>query len=384
MRTPINAIVGVQQILARTPLSKDQQTFLAASTTSAENLLALVNEILDMSKIEAGKLDLEESAFRIAEVTRAVLTTLQPSANAKQLRLLLDVAPEVPPVLMGDAMRLRQVLLNLGSNAVKFTDTGEIRMSILVEHRSEREVQLLFAVQDTGIGIPPEKHSHIFEAFNQADSTTTRQYGGTGLGLSISRGLLLAMGGKLELTSDVGKGSTFSFSLRLAIAPSDAILELAETVPGAQLPQLSQPPIPSPPQERTKHLQGLHILVAEDQPINRMVIERMLVQEGAVVKLVNDGQEAVEAVSQAHQSDQAFAVVLMDMQMPVLDGLEATHVIRSQLGLGPNQLPILALTANAMAADVKSCLDAGMNGHIAKPIDVHELLRQLIDCTAKT
>lgn len=383
MRTPINAIVGVQQILARTPLTEDQRSFLAASTSSAQSLLALVNDILDMSKIEAGKLDFVESSFAIADVMQAFVSMLKPSANAKNLRLLLEISPEVPPVLLGDYMRLRQILLNLGSNAVKFTETGEIRACIAVIGRSAQDVLLRFAVQDTGIGIPSEMHVHIFGAFNQVDSTIRRSYGGTGLGLSISQALVKVMGGALELQSEIGKGSTFSFDLRFAIAPAYATSELTEAataVPALKLPELHASSIES---ERSKRLLGLRILVAEDQPLNRMVLERMLVLEGASVEMVDDGLKAVDAVQKAHQQGHLFDAVLMDIQMPVLSGLEATRAIRQKLGLGSIQLPILAVTANVMAADVLNCLDAGMNGHIPKPVNTDELVRQLLASTAK-
>ena len=383
MRTPINAIMGVQQILARTPLSADQQSLLLASTTSAQSLLALVNDILDMSKIEAGKLDIVKSAFSLNELIQAVVTMLQPSADAKKLSLLLEIAPEVPPVLLGDSMRLRQVLLNLGSNAVKFTESGEVRVSIEVIGRSGQNVQLRFSVKDTGIGIPPEKHAHIFGAFNQADSSTTRQYGGTGLGLSISWALVRAMGSAIELHSQEGQGSTFSFDIRLAIAPDDAILELPETASAVTVQHLPQVDASSTQPGASLRLQGLRILVAEDQAINRKIVEHMLVQEGASVELVEDGRAAVDAVQKARQQGRPFDAVLMDLQMPVLNGLKATREIREIEGPGSNQALILALTANAMTADVQSCLDAGMNGHIAKPIIAEDMLQQLIAGTTK-
>jgi PAS domain S-box-containing protein len=381
MRTPIHAIVGVQQLLARTPLTDEQQAFLTASTESAQSLLALVNDILDMSKIEAGKLDIVDAAFDISRVMQAVLTMLQPSATVKQLNLLLDIAPEVPPVLVGDAMRLRQVLLNLGSNAVKFTKAGDVRVSVDAISRGEQDVMLRFAVEDTGIGIPSQIHEHIFGAFNQADSTTTRCYGGTGLGLSISQGLVNAMGGALALQSEVGKGSTFSFELRLPIANAAAPVEQPTPVaipsPSLQTPSPSLSARPGPP----LRLQGLRVLVAEDQQINRMIVERILAQEGASVESVSNGRMAVDAVRLAQQGDQLFDAVLMDMQMPVLSGIDATREIRDTVGLRPDQLPILALTANAMAADVHHCLEAGMNGHISKPVSADELVRQLLACT---
>ena len=383
MRTPINAIVGVQQILARTPLSEDQRSFLAASTSSAQSLLALVNDILDMSKIEAGKLDIVGASFEITDVMQAVVSMLRPSANAKNLRLLLEISPEVPPVLLGDCMRLRQVLLNLGSNSIKFTETGEIRVCIAVISRSAKDVLLHFSVQDTGIGIPPEMHVHIFGAFNQVDSTVRRNHGGTGLGLSISQALVKAMGGALELQSEEGKGSIFSFDLRFAIAPSNAMLEIAEASTAVPAPQLPHQHSSSIQPEISKRLLGLRILVAEDQPLNRMVVERILELEGAKVEMVDDGLKAVNAVQQAHQQGHLFDAVLMDIQMPVLSGLEATRAIRNKPGLGSDQLPILAVTANVMAEDVLNCLDAGMNGHIPKPVNADELVRQLLASTAK-
>lgn len=381
MRTPINAIVGVQQILARTTLTDEQRAFLTASTESAQSLLALVNDILDMSKIEAGKLNMVEAAFEITGITQALRTMLQPSAIAKQLKLHLNIAPEVPQLLVGDAMRLRQILLNLGSNALKFTDVGGVWVSVDLISRSDQDVVLRFAVRDTGIGIPSKLHAHIFGAFNQADSTTTRRYGGTGLGLSISQGLVTTMGGRLELQSEVGKGSTFSFELRFPIAATmTPVLQTAPSSFTSELPKIQQTaPQPAP----LLRLHGLRVLLAEDQPINRMIVERLLSQEGASVNAVSNGRMAVDAVLQAHQGGQLFDVVLMDMQMPVLGGIDATREIREVLGLMSNELPILALTANAMDADIFKCLEAGMNGHIAKPIVADALVKELIACTEK-
>ncbi len=371
MRTPINAILGVQQILSRTTMSEDQQKFLAVSTDAAKGLMSLVNDILDMSKIEAGKLDMVQAAFEPTEVTHSLLTLLQPAATAKNLRLRLEMAPEVPPMVVGDAMRLRQVLLNLGSNAIKFAETGEVLVSVRVKSRSAQEVQLLFEVRDTGIGIPADKHEHIFGAFNQASTTTVQRYGGTGLGLSISQALVKAMGGEMALQSEVGKGSTFSFDVRLPIVPPGAAVAGPSGASAVVLAPLQSSA------EGSLRLQGFNILVAEDQAINRMVVERLLLQEGARVALVNNGREAVDAVRAAQQQGQMYSAVLMDLRMPVLSGLDATREIREQLALGPAQLPILALSANAKDSDVQSCLQTGMNGHIAKPLLVEDIVREL-------
>jgi CheY-like chemotaxis protein len=387
MRTPINAIVGIQQILARTPLTDEQQSFLSLSTTSAQMLLALVNDVLDLSKMDAGKPDIAASRFEMQEVMSAVGAILQTAADAKHLSLQMKIPSEVSTTaLLGDPLRLQQVLVNLGGNAIKFTEAGEVQLSIDVVSRDEQGVQLHFKVQDTGIGIPPDKHTHIFGAFNQADSDTTRRYGGSGLGLTISQSLVSAMGGTLALQSEVGKGSTFSFDLRFAMAPAEATLAPAISAPAAppSAPALPQADSAPTPPERPKRLLGLRVLVVEDHPINRKIVERMLDQEGAIVALAVDGQEGVDAVREAQQHGQAFDAVLMDMQMPVLNGVEATREIRKLAGLGPSELPILALTANTTPADVQSCLDAGMNAHIAKPVNAEEVVRQLVAHTAKS
>ena len=282
-----------------------------------------------------------------------------------------------PDLTQRTPARMRQVLLNLGSNAIKFSEAGEVLVAVRVKSRSAQEVRLLFEVQDTGIGIPADKHVHIFGAFNQANATTAQRYGGTGLGLSISQALVKAMGGEIALQSEVGKGSTFSFDVRLPIAPPGAAVA---GPPGARAMALA--PLQSPAEE-TLRLQGFYILVAEDQAINRMVVERLLLQEGARVALVNNGREAVDAVRAAQQQGLMYSAVLMDLRMPVLSGLEATREIRKQLALGPTQLPILALSANAKDSDVQSCLQNGMNGHIAKPLLVANIVHQLRQCAVQ-
>ncbi len=356
IRTPMNAILGMTQLLARSPLSAEQRDLVGTASEAAESLLALINDILDFSKIEARKLELEAVAFNVADTVADALRLVAPRAREKGLTLTSRVDAAVPATLVGDAGRLRQVLLNLVGNAVKFTETGEVAVLVDVMESTDDSVQLHFAVRDTGIGVPADKQWQIFGAFVQADGSTTRKHGGTGLGLTISAELVELMQGRIWIDSVVGHGSTFHFSALFgrAAQPQQASLPPPEPEPAAILSRVSRRP--------------LRILLAEDNAINQKVVAGMLGSGGHQVVVVGNGQQAVEAVQR-----QVFDVVLMDIQMPEMNGLEATAAIRTVERGGGQRLPIIAMTAHAMAGDRERCLAAGMDGYVAKPIRIADM-----------
>ena len=361
IRTPMNAILGLLQLLQNTELSPPQRDFVGKTQGAARSLLGLLNDILDFSKIEAGKLTLDPRAFNLDRLLSDVSVILQSNVGDKGLTLRLEVAPDVPRVLLGDDMRLQQVLINLGGNAVKFTNQGEVVLRVRLLEGTALHALLEFAVCDSGIGIAPANQAHIFDGFSQAEASTTRRYGGTGLGLSISSRLVQLLGGQLQLSSVEGEGSTFYFQIRFPLA------ELPHDAP-ARLEAAGQPAV-----AKAKRLQGLRILVVEDNKINQMVATGLLRAEGAEVSLADNGQTGVAAVAAAQPH---FDVVLMDIQMPVMDGYAATRAIRQDLGLV--NLPIIAMTANAMASDRVACLDAGMNDHVGKPFELDHLVATVL------
>ncbi len=496
IRTPLNGILGMTDLTLGTDLTTEQQDYLQIVKLSADSLLTVINDILDFSKIEAGKVDLESLDFNLREVLELTMKTLALRANEKNLELLCDIAAEVPAGIRGDSTRLRQVVINLVGNAIKFTDKGEVRLKVDASPENGANRKLTFTVSDTGIGIPPDKQNSIFEPFTQADSSTTRKFGGTGLGLSISARLMRMMGGNIWVQSEAGAGTTFHFDLPLvpALGPVEKVFNLPSDLPaglrvlvvddndanrkilgsmlnywnmsatlaegGAQglemlraaaasgkpydliisdllMPemdgfqlaenvrqdeQLSRSKIMlltsagrrgdsarcnelgiaaylTKPVRRSELLEiisrlfqphaesasmpliTLHtlrespnaaailsILVAEDNAVNQKLIARLLEKRGHVVKVVANGLEAVKALEQ-----ETYDLVLMDLQMPELDGFEATHQIRRREKQSGLHAPIIALTAHAMKGDRERCLEAGMDGYLAKPIRANEL-----------
>ncbi len=501
IRTPMNAVLGMLKLIQNTDLTKRQLDYVVKAESAARSLLGLLNDILDFSKIDAGKLSLESRAFRVDKLMRDLSVILSANLGAKPVEVLFDLDPAIPRALMGDVLRLQQVLINLSGNAIKFTAQGEVVISIRVTHRSADAVGLRFAVRDSGIGIAPENQKHIFEGFSQAEASTTRRFGGTGLGLTISRRLVTLMGGELALESALGVGSTFSFCIELPLAPERtrpaistsvatlpenlgvlvvddnptarhvlgemaksigwqvdlasggaAALELvqrrrdlgkpayqavfvdwqmpdmdgwetisrlkagrtddrnpiivmvtangremlgqrsaqeqdrldgflvkpitasmlydavAEALAGSvsqTLPEQTSPPAAQP-------LLGMRLLVVEDNIINQQVAQEMLTNEGAAIDLAENGELGVEAVHRAIACGQCYDAVLMDIQMPVMDGYTATRLLRQDAALA--RLPIIAMTANAMASDREACLAAGMDAHIGKPFKLAELV----------
>lgn len=365
IRTPINALIGMTELVLDTELNPDQREQLEIVSESAESLLFLLNDILDFSKIEVGKLSLEMMPFDLKDTLARVVKMHELRAFQKGLKLPADIDAEIPPKLVGDANRLRQILVNLIGNALKFTDSGYVALSAKVVAREKHGVRVRFKVADSGIGIPPEKQSHIFEAFNQADGSTTRLYGGTGLGLTISARLVRMMGGEVSLQSTAGEGSCFSFELWFKEEPGAQVFA-EEMVAGAGTV------------DPTGFGRTLKILVAEDNAVNQKLISRILDKMGHVVVLANNGNQAL-----ALFKEEPFDVVLMDIQMPLMDGYQATAAIRAYEKISGGHIPIVAATAHAMKGDKERCLEAGMDGYISKPFK-REQIRETLAAMVET
>ena len=512
IRTPMNAILGMLKLLQNTDLSAQQQDYAGKTEGAARSLLGLLNDILDFSKVEAGKMTLDPRPFRLDRLLRDLSVILSSNVGNKTIEVLFDVAADVPRALVGDDMRLQQVLINLGGNAIKFTSRGEVVLRLRVVEQTAQDVLLEFAVRDSGIGIAPENQAHIFSGFSQAEASTTRRFGGTGLGLAISSRLVRLMGGEMQLQSTPDVGSVFSFQIRMGRAAQDEVPEplappqstgqrtlivddndiardllgvmagslgwktdlaasgahAVERVRAAlkagtpyevvlvdwQMPEMDgwqtlqqirevtaasgtspaplmlmvtahgrdmltqidanaqaalngflvkpvtasmlldavmdgkasalqarsgQKPVVTPKAAKPKRLLGMRLLVVEDNKINQAVAQGLLSQEGAMVTLADNGRLGVDAVLAMQP---AYDVVLMDLQMPVMDGFEATRCIRQELGL--SRLPIIAMTANAMASDREACLAVGMNDHVGKPFELDHLVAVLLRLGGKT
>ena len=375
IRTPLNGVIGAIDLLLSTPLSPRQADLARVSQSSGRSLLALVGDVLDFAKIEAGRLDLEAVAFDVGACVREAATILSAGAREKGLALDVEVDPAVPSRALGDPTRLRQVLINLVGNAVKFTPSG--RVSIRATLDAPRETPedggagtgatVRFAVTDTGVGIPPDRLDRLFRSFSQADASTTRRYGGTGLGLAICKRLAEMMGGRVGVESAEGRGSTFWFTARLGrAAPGDRPLQTAP----APVPAAASPPADPVPAARGR------VLVVDDNPVNRLLATEYLAHAGHACDEAADGAEAVEAVFR-----RPCDLVLMDCQMPGTDGLEATRLIRRREAAADQgrRVPVIALTAAATPGDRERCVAAGMDGYLTKPIDRAELLREVAD-----
>ncbi|RKT58041.1 signal transduction histidine kinase [Azonexus fungiphilus] len=357
IRTPLNAISGMAHLIRRGGLPPEQSVRLDKLEAAGQHLLEVINMVLDLSKIEAGKLELEETPFRPGSLFENVASMIQERARAKSLALHTDFT-ELPERLLGDPTRLQQALLNYAGNAIKFTERGEIRLRGLLLEDSGNEALIRLEVSDTGIGVEPATQARLFKAFEQADASTTRKYGGTGLGLAITARIAEAMGGEVGVSSVPGEGSTFWLTARLKKPAADA----TAATPASEDIEL---------QLRRRHA-GRRVLLVEDEPVNREIALMLLDEAGLVAEAAEDGQVAVDKVAAG-----AYDLVLMDMQMPRMDGLEATRQIRRLPGGA--LLPIVAMTANAFAEDRARCLAAGMDDFLTKPIDPERFYRLLLE-----
>ena len=348
IRTPMNGVIGMANLLLDSPLSEEQKGFTHHIVDSGEALLAIINDILDLSKIEADRMEFESKPFSLAAVTEAVRTLLDVRVREKGLSFILEMDEVAGAYFLGDALRVRQILLNLAGNAVKFTESGEVRIRI-----SRLSTGLYFEVKDTGIGIPVEARERLFASFSQVDASTTRRFGGTGLGLAISKRLAEGMGGTMGVDSVLGKGSCFWFSLPLVQDESQAQKEPQAAPESAGDSKLSA--------DTQTNAPSRHVLLVEDNVVNQKLALVLLGRLGFTADLAENGRVGVLAAS-----ERAYELILMDMQMPEMDGVEATKLIRAQPG--PSQgAYIIALTANAMQSDRDLCIDAGMNDFLSKP-----------------
>jgi signal transduction histidine kinase/ActR/RegA family two-component response regulator len=351
IRTPMNAILGMTELALSSEVKPEQRKYLGTVQSSANALLQIIDDILDFSKIEARKLDLHPSPFDLRATLSETLEMFSGRAVEKDNEMACHVSSRIPDQVVGDPNRLRQILMNLIGNAIKFTEHGEVFLTVeIAEESSDGTLLLHFVVTDTGIGIPAEKQQIIFESFVQADGSMTRRFGGTGLGLTISSQLVGMMGGRIWVDSHVGKGSSFHFTVRLG--------------------RLRRPAQQAKPAERvlSKATQPLRILLAEDNEVNRQVAVEFLSMRGHTVEVAHDGAEALEAFYR-----EQFDVILMDIQMPNMDGIQATAAIRKREEISGQHIPIVAMTGYAMTGDRQRCLDSGMDAYICKPIRSQEL-----------
>jgi len=356
IRTPMNGILGTLQLLQGSKLTESQLEYVGIAYNSGEALLSLLNDILDFSKIEAGKLKLEYIPFNLQILIKELTILLKQKADERHVELLTDVDPELPLIIKGDSVRIRQVLANLMTNAIKFTEKGTVTIKVVVLEKTEKSARLRLEIVDTGIGIAQETQRKLFNSFTQADGSTTRKYGGTGLGLAIVRQLVTLMRGRLGVESEENKGSCFWAEITFEIPedidienPQQAVTEVVET------------------------LQGKALLV-EDNPVNQIIARKMLEKAGMTYEVTNNGEEAISRLKLPHD----FNLVLMDCQMPVMDGYEATKALRKLEEENKlNRLPVIAMTANAMEGDKDKCLDAGMDDYVSKPVNQKALKETL-------
>ena len=356
IRTPMNAIIGIADLLAKTPLSPEQDKYVQIFRRAGDNLLHLINDILDLSKVEASQLELERTRFSLNDLLGKVTEMVAVRAHEKGLALVCEIAPEVPRDLVGDPTRLRQVLLNLLGNAIKFTESGEVALRVASDADTSLPATLRFTISDTGIGIPDEKLGTVFERFTQADSSTTRRYGGSGLGLTISKRLVELMGGHIEVKSGVGHGSVFSFAVPLEIWTGATRQATVSVGAGPEAP-----------------LPALHVLLVEDSPDNRTITIAYLQDTPYEVEIAENGAIAFEKFTVGH-----YDLVLMDRQMPVMDGLASTRAIRKwEQANGRSPTPIIALTASALKGDQEKFVAAGCTAFLTKPIKQEVLLQAI-------
>jgi len=370
IRTPMNAIIGMADLTLHSGLPEPQRGYIQRVRSSADLLMGILNDILDFSKIEAGKLDIDTVDFDLDDVVRSVSEIVGVRAREQSLILSTEVATDVPPRLRGDPLRLQQVLLNLMGNAVKFTARGRVALHVDPVASSGDGLRLRFTVQDTGLGMTADQMSRLFQPFTQADASTSRRFGGTGLGLAISRQLVERMGGRIDVASEPGQGSTFWVELPfgvVATSSASAVLPTATVTRLMSLPGAADHP----------ELAGLRVLLVEDNEVNQELAVALLERVGIQVTLAGDGRQALSCLKAG-----TFDCVLMDCQMPEMDGYTATRLMRQEAQWA--RLPVIAMTANAMAGEREKVLEAGMNDHVPKPVPVGELYRKIAVWTGRS
>src|SRR6266850_2469990 len=373
IRTPMNAILGMTELALTSEPTAEQKRYLTTVKSSADALLQIIDDILDVSKIEAGKLDLHPTSFRLRDTLNDTLEVLVARAAQKDIELACQVSNRVPDFLVGDANRLRQILMNLVGNAIKFTDAGDVFVTVEMDVDEgpssnplpqEEGLGLHFVVTDTGIGIPKEKQEIIFESFVQADGSMTRRYGGTGLGLAICSQLVKLMGGRIWVESQIGRGSSFHFAVRLRVEQRTA----GDQRPAAEMLK--------------KAARSMRVLLAEDNEINQQVAVEFLQMRGHQVRIANNGKDVLQALAA-----ERFDIILMDVQMPQMDGFQATAAIREKEKTTGDHIPIVAMTGYAMKGDRQRCLDGGMDAYICKPIrsqELFEIVESFLPANTKT
>nr|MBA3901204.1 response regulator [Bacteroidota bacterium] len=359
IRTPMNAIIGFTNVVLKTELSEDQRAYINAIKISGDALIILINDILDLAKVNEGKMTFEKSPFNLPVSISTMLHLFQAKFNEKNLKLVKQFDENIPEILLGDAMRLRQIILNLVSNAIKFTSEGTITMSFHMLKEDAESATIEFELTDTGIGIPQDRLEHIFNNFEQAQIETSNSYGGTGLGLAIVKQLIELQGGTVFVKSEIGKGSTFGFVMNFGKISSETQLKASE-----ELIMVKDNIIPGAAPKDIK------VLVAEDVMLNQLLIKIILADFGFELDIAENGQLAIEKLK-----ENKYDIVLMDLQMPVMNGFEATAYIRNQMN---SQIPIIALTADVTSIDVENCKAVGMNDYISKPIDEALLYSKMI------
>ena len=366
IRTPMNAIIGFTKVLLKTNLSLKQKEYLSAIKVSGDALIVLINDILDLAKVDAGKMSFEKTPFKMAESILSMLHLFETKIQEKNLKLVVEYDHKIPDVLVGDPVRLHQIILNLVSNAVKFTSSGKITVSVLLVNEDEDKAIIEFAVTDTGIGIVEDKIAKIFENFQQASSGTSRLYGGTGLGLAIVKKLIESQGGKVRVKSKINEGSTFSFVL--CFQKTEAVAEV-KTVPDSY-------------QEDTE-IKNIKILVVEDIALNQLLMKTLLDDFGFENDVASNGKIAIEKLVQTNLNgaNKPFDIILMDLQMPEMNGFEATEYIRNKMN---SKIPIIALTADVTTVDLAKCKSVGMNDYIPKPVDERLLYSKIVEFVKKT
>ncbi len=382
IRTPMNAIMGMTDLTLETELSGEQRENMEIVKESAVSLLSLLNSVLDLSKIESNRMELEENDFNLVYVLDGIIKAFRCGADAKGIQLVYEIKPDVPVWIIGDELRLKQVIINTLSNAIKFTEYGEVALKVghwtgdngklSADNHDIQEVCLHFSVSDTGIGIPEEKREHIFDSFAQADGSTTRKYGGTGLGLAISKCIVEIMNGSIWVESECGKGSVFNFTVQFRAVRNNEKNDIS-SLESERKRQLSSEDCMKGRIARGKGTVGVHILLVEDNALNRKVAIRMLEKEGFIVEVACNGSEALNCLKSSY-----YDLVLMDVQMPVMDGIEATRIIRNTKDHSlDSEIPVIALTASAFIHEKEKCFEAGMNSFISKPFRKEELLSMI-------